>query len=55
MSMFTVYCNDSGTDQESRGAAVAGYIGDSLNGKPFEGNGARLLESSAESKCTGLN
>ena len=29
MSMFTVYCNDSGTDQESRVAAVAEYIGES--------------------------
>jgi hypothetical protein len=47
MSMITIYCDDSGTDQESRVAAVAGYIGGkSLNGKPFKGNGARLLESS---------
>ena len=46
MSMFTIYCDDSGTDQENRVAAVAGYIGKSHNGKPFKGNGARLLESS---------
>jgi hypothetical protein len=27
MSMFTIYCDDSGTDKESRVASVAGYIG----------------------------
>ena len=27
MSMFTIYCDDSGTHPESRVAAVAGYIG----------------------------
>jgi hypothetical protein len=27
MSMFTIYCDDSGTDRDNRVASVAGYLG----------------------------
>lgn len=36
MSMFTIYCDDSGTDQESRVAAVAGYIGKVAQWEAFQ-------------------
>jgi hypothetical protein len=37
MSMFTIYCDDIGTDQESRVAAVAGYIGKVAQWEAFQG------------------
>jgi hypothetical protein len=43
MSMFTVYCNDSGTDQESRVAAVAGYIGKVAQWEAFQGEWHKAL------------
>ena len=43
MSMFTIYCDDSGTDQESRVAAVAGYIGKVAQWKAFQGKWRKAL------------
>ena len=36
MSMFAIYCDDSGTDDESRVAAVAGYVGKVAKWEAFQ-------------------
>jgi hypothetical protein len=53
MGMFTVYCDDSGKDKKSRGAAVAGLISNVGQRELFNLEWARWLKEFKLTRCIG--